>query len=124
MMRPSEIRVWSLIWPSRVSRGSVRAVSPASVRIDLLALTTASAAPRAADSARPDSLGHAVHQPRGQRDPGVVGLGGVVLHGGDIGRPGVLPGLPAHPSATVGQVASPPWIRTTRPKCPARIITS
>src|SRR6478735_6869923 len=51
MIRPSEIRVWSLIWPSRVSRGSVRAVSTASVRIDFLVFTTAPAAPRANDQA-------------------------------------------------------------------------
>ena len=39
MMRPSEIRVWSLIWPRRASLGSVRYVSMASVRADLLAAT-------------------------------------------------------------------------------------
>ena len=47
MMRPSEIRVWSLIWPRRASLGSVRYVSMASVRADLLAATIASAAVRA-----------------------------------------------------------------------------
>ena len=47
MIRPSEIRVWSLIWPRRASLGSVRAVSTASVRADLLAATNASAAARA-----------------------------------------------------------------------------
>ena len=46
-MRPSEIRVWSLIWPSRASLGSVRTVSMASARADLLAATIASAAVRA-----------------------------------------------------------------------------
>ena len=46
-MRPSEIRVWSLIWPRRASLGSVRTVSTASARADLLAATTASAADRA-----------------------------------------------------------------------------
>ena len=47
MMRPSEIRVWSLIWPRRASLGNVRYVSMASVRADLLAATIASAAVRA-----------------------------------------------------------------------------
>ena len=55
MMRPSEIRVWSLSCPSRASRGSVRTVSTANVRIDLLAPTTASAAPRASASAAPET---------------------------------------------------------------------
>ena len=47
MIRPSEIRVWSLIWPRRASRGRVLTVSTANVSTDLFAATTASAAPRA-----------------------------------------------------------------------------
>src|SRR4051794_750394 len=44
MMRPSEIRAWSVIWPRRASLGRVRYVSTARVRADLLAATIASAA--------------------------------------------------------------------------------
>ena len=47
MMRPSDIRVWSLTWPRRASRGRVRAVSTARARADLFAETTAPAADRA-----------------------------------------------------------------------------
>jgi hypothetical protein len=45
----------------------------ASVRIDLLALITASAAPRTSDR-QPGRLGDAVHDPRTERDPGFLGF--------------------------------------------------
>ena len=75
MMRPSEIRVWSLIWPNRASLGNVRTVSTASARADLLAATTASAAdlarvnaisPAAVATSRPTGLVTAEKSPPGR----------------------------------------------------------
>ncbi len=62
-------RVWSLIWPSRARRGSVRAVSTSSVRADLLVATTAPAAERARSKAISDGRGRATAATREVRPP-------------------------------------------------------
>ena len=122
MMRPSEIRVWSLIWPSRASRGSVRAVSTARVRTDLLAATTASAAAARQRQRRLGDLADAVREPRAQCDTAVGVLGGLIGHQVDavglVAAAGRATSPIRPPSASVCCAALDP---TTRPKCPVRM---
>ena len=65
MIRASEIRVWSLICPSRASRGMVRAVSTTSVRMDLLAVDDRSGRAAGQRQRHLRGLAHAVHHARG-----------------------------------------------------------
>ena len=97
MIRPSEMRVCSLIWPRRASRGSVRAVSTASVRIDLLAATTA--VPADAGKVEHHLGGHpgAVRDARSERHATVAVLGRLRGHSRDARGHVALAGQPLHP---------------------------
>ena len=116
MMRPREIRVWSLTCPRRASRGSVRAVSTASVRADLFAATSASAA----DRARLNAISVAAAPPWARRDASVTPLS----LGSDACRAiGLTPSGIGPPSssqrtqaATAGHVCEAALDPTTSPK--------
>ena len=116
--------MWSLICPNRTRRGSVRMVSMARVRTDLFTPATASDAPRAIDTANSDTSA----TPCMTRD--VMATPDSLASGVESGIGTMLSGRSAPPDshctqfATVGQVMVDAFDPTTRPKCPARIITS
>ena len=124
MMRPNEIRVWSLICPNLTRRGSVRAVSMASVRIDRLAPITTSAALRASDTANSETSATPCMTRELIATP--VSVEPAVVSGIGTMWSGRSPPPESHctQAATVGQVMVAAFEPTTRPKCPARIITS
>jgi hypothetical protein len=121
MIRPSEIRVWSLICPSRASRGSVRAVSTASVHADLFAETSAPAVERAT----PNAISVAAVAPCATRDVSDTPLTMCSSDCSAIGSTwsGMSPSPSSHLTqpATVGHVCCEAFEPTTKPKCPARM---
>ena len=124
MSLPSEIRVWSLIWPSRASRGRVRTVSTTIARADLLAATSASAA----DRARLKTISVAAVVPWATRELNETPLSlcssGCSAMG--VTPSGISPVLSIHLThwATAGQVWLAAFDPTTRPKCPVRMRNS
>ena len=121
MILPSEIRVWSLIWPRRARRGNVRTVSTASARADLLAATSASAA----DRARLNVISVAAAAPCATREASGTPLSLCSAGCSAIGTTssGISPSPASHftQAATVGQVWLAALEPTTRPKCPVRM---
>jgi len=124
MMRPSEMRVWSLIWPRRASLGSVRYVSTASARADLLAATNASAADRATLKA----ISVAAVAPWATRELSETPLSacsaGCSAIGVTCSGMSPLPSIHLTHCATVGHVWLAAFDPTTKPKWPARIMNS
>ena len=97
MIRPSEMRVCSLIWPRRASRGSVRTVSTASVRIDLFAATTAFPAARARSKTTSDATPAPCATREANGTPLSVCFGRLRRHPGDAFRHLAFAGQPFHP---------------------------